>query len=298
MRVLSPTPGGVVDAARSVELIVGRRRDLPDRDCRLTHRSAQRVPGRRDGHLAEAHARVVRGDPGVGEHPEPGGLRARRRAGRSSSTFWNTPPESATVSRPVAAQASAAARASRPARPAWNRAAITGTSTPGAQVVDDPADEVRPVQQPALDPGRVAAGRPERGIRRTDAADAPRTQRRVVRRLLQLDRRLALVVDGVAHPDQRRHGVEQPPTLVVTGHARPASRAGARPSPSPGCAGRRRGRRRRCRPHAATPPPSATAGGSRSSRPAAAPPRRWARRRNPVSETSMTSPPHSAPSVP
>ena len=79
MRELAPPPdpGGVVDAARSVELIVGRRRDLPDRDCRLTHRSTQRVAGSGDGHLAEAHAGVVRGDPGVGEHPEPGGLTVR-----------------------------------------------------------------------------------------------------------------------------------------------------------------------------------------------------------------------------
>ena len=124
---------------------------------------------------------------------------ARRRStvASSSSRFWNTPPDSATVAGPPASRSGTQVPVtkSRPA-PLWNRAAITAVRYAGQQVLG----------------GRRGPGR----RRHNNHAVVPYA-RRVgaslgrVGELLQLDRGLALVVDRVAEPEQRRHRVEQPP---------------------------------------------------------------------------------------
>ena len=142
---------------------------------------------RRRGHrgLAEADAAVVARHPRVHQHPEPAVRPARPTAACSSSRFWNTPPDSATVPSPWPSRSSSQAAAMaagdavvepgrdhRPCAVPAARSSATARTRSRRATSSGPA----PSPSPAVQASRVGAtSRPGRPAARARSRPGPRS---------------------------------------------------------------------------------------------------------------------------
>ena len=179
----------------------------------------------RDRRLAERDAAVVRRQAPREQHPQPG--RSSSAGVRSSSRrFWNTPPDSTTVSSPRRSAATRAGARGRVGERAVEARRDRAGRDAAARSATTSAIVARASSNAAARPSRRRAA----GRRRARPGSAAR---------LELGRRLALVVDDRADAAERGDRVEQPPDA-------------------------RRRRRRRARPHERARPRSSASGRPRS----------------------------------
>ena len=193
------------------------------------------VARRRDRRLPEADPAVVAGNPRVGEHAETAHPRVRRRCARARSTFWNTPPLSATVDRPVPGRGAASQTSDdRSRQPVVEARRHEPGADARAQVLDHRPHEIGPPDTDghrigprrrvgaALRRGRPAArARPRPGPRsgsRRARRGSPRPRRTVGRRSTSAGRR-------VRDPGQLEHALP----VLADGAGRPPARAGMAP---------------------------------------------------------------------
>ena len=255
-----------------------RRPSAPGRSSVRQAAAASSRPRRRDRGLAVGDPAVVRRQPLGHQHAQAGRARAPPRCASSSTRFWNTPPESTTVSSP---------RRARDLR-------ARGGRRRGERRVEARGDDAgrharRRRRRPRRRPSRARRARAVAAARRyaaaagIGAAARPRSATR-----LELDRRLALVGDlaCAARTARRPRRTAAPRSSSAARRGRrAASRATARPAR----------RRRRARPAAAAAPvvlaraprpatrtPSATARAPACSPPGIRTGRRWPARSKPA----------------